>query len=59
MGLMDTFDSLPPNQQEIARAISDAARQELRERGVKPRNDDEAARFDEACAKFVRASHQS
>lgn len=54
-GLMDTFDSLPQEQQAIARAMSNAARQTMVDHGLKPLNDDQAARLDEACAKYLKA----
>lgn len=54
-GIMDTFDSLPQEQQAIARAMSNAARQTMVEHGLQPLNDDHAARFDEACAKYLNA----
>lgn len=54
-GLMDTFDSLPQEQQAIARAMSNAARQTMVDHALKPLNDDHAARLDEACAKYLKA----
>jgi hypothetical protein len=52
MSLMKTFESLSEAQQKVVREMSDAARNILREAGINPRNDDHAALFDEACAKF-------
>lgn len=54
-GIMDTFDSLPPQQQAIAREMSNAARQTMVDHGLQPLNDDHAARLDEACAKYLHA----
>lgn len=54
-GIMDTFDSLPQEQQAIARAMSNAAREKMVDHGLKPLNDDHAARLDEACAKYLKA----
>ena len=54
-GIMDTFDRLPQGQQAIARAMSNAARATMVGHGLKPLNDDHAARLDEACAKYVKA----
>jgi hypothetical protein len=56
MDLMKTFDSLPPEAQEVVRQMSNTARAALRANGIQPRNDDEAARLDEACAVFFKSS---
>ena len=45
-GIMGTFDSLPPQQQAIAREMSSAARQTMVDHGLQPLNDDHAARLD-------------
>lgn len=52
-GLMTTFDRLTDQQRAVAKAMSDAAREVLRENAITPKNDDHAARFDEACAVFL------
>lgn len=54
-GLMETFDRLPPQHQAVAKAMSNAAREAMAAHGFRPLNDDHAARFDEACAKFLKA----
>lgn len=54
--LMETYDALPPNLQAIAKAMSDASREAITTSGHKPRNDDAAAHFDEACAVYLLAS---
>lgn len=53
MNIMKTFDSLNEEDQEIAKAMSDAARTAMGDMGIKPANDDRAAHFDEACAVFL------
>lgn len=53
MNIMKSFDSLSAEDQAIAKAMSDAARTALIDNGIKPSNDDSAARFDEACAVFL------
>ena len=53
---MTTYDSLTPAEREIVKAMADEARMVLQDAGVPPNNDDTAAIFDEACAKFYRAS---
>lgn len=55
-GLMKTYDALPDRVQAVVKAMSDAARDVMREHGLKPRNDDRAAIFDEACAVFLTHS---
>jgi hypothetical protein len=55
-GLMPTFETLSTHSMAVVRAMSDAAREALRDAGIKPRNDDAAARFDEACAVFLVVS---
>lgn len=59
MSLMPTFESMTAAQQQVVREISDAARQSMRDQGIMPRNGDQAAIFDEACAKFVTASSKA
>ena len=54
-GIMDTFDQLQPQHQVVAKAMADAARQTMVDHGLQPLNDDHAARFDEACAKYLNA----
>ena len=54
-GIMDTFDQLQPQHQAVAKAMADAARQTMVDHGLQPLNDDHAARFDEACAKYLNA----
>lgn len=54
-GIMDTFDSMPPEQQALARAMSNAARETMVGHGLKPLNDDHAGRLDEACARYLNA----
>jgi hypothetical protein len=54
-GLMETFDSLPPQYQAVVKEMSNAARETMAAHGTPPLNDDHAARFDEACAKFLKA----
>lgn len=56
MTLMPTYESLPPKAQEVARAMSDAARQSMMDAGLWPLGNDDAARFDEACAVFLLAT---
>jgi len=51
--LMRNYEALPPKAQEIAKAMSDAARQAMRDVGLWPLNNDHAARFDEACAIYL------
>lgn len=55
MSLMNTFEALSKDEQEIVNQIADAARDALRDNDIKPLNDDRAAFFDEACAKFFVA----
>lgn len=52
-GLMKTLDALPENLQAEVKAMSDAARDVMRDAGFAPMNDDRAAAFDEACAVFL------
>ena len=54
-GIMDTFDHLQPQHQVVAKAMADAARQTMVDHGLQRLNDDHAARFDEACAKYLNA----
>jgi hypothetical protein len=54
-GIMDTFDQLQLQHQVVAKAMADAARQTMVDHGLQPLNDDHAARFDEACAKYLNA----
>lgn len=58
MNIMKTFDSLSTEDQEISKAMSDAARTVLGDMGIKPSNDDRAASFDEACAVFLVESRK-
>lgn len=55
-GIMDTFDSLPPQHQAVAKAMANAARQTMLDHGINPLNDDHAARLDEACARYLGAT---
>lgn len=54
-GIMDTFDQLQLQHQVVVKAMADAARQTMVDHGLQPLNDDHAARFDEACAKYLNA----
>jgi len=51
--LMRVFDSLDEYHQAVVRIMSEVAREALRDAGIRPRNDDAAAVFDEACARFL------
>lgn len=55
-GLMKTRDAMTEQLQAVAKAMSDAAREVMREHGFAPKNDDRAAIFDEACAVFLSHS---
>lgn len=55
MGLMPTVDAMNPRHQEVVKAMSDAAREALREYGFKPLNNDHCAIFDEACGVYLNA----
>lgn len=50
---MATYERLTRQDQSLARSMADAAREVLRDAGVRPTGDDDAARFDEACAVFL------
>lgn len=55
--MMPTYDALPPHLQIVATEMANAAREAMRERGFKPDNSDDAARFDEACAVFLTKAY--
>jgi site-specific DNA-cytosine methylase len=57
-GLMPTFDAMSDDDQTLVRKISNAARQAMERKGVLPRNDDAAARFDEAVAVYLKTSRE-
>lgn len=57
--LMPVYESLPEfaasgPSQALVKAMSDAAREVMREFDVQPKGDDRAAIFDEACAVFLK-----
>jgi hypothetical protein len=56
-GLMNVFESLPQEAQEIASEMCKAAREAMRAHGLRPRNDDHAAIFENACAVYLRHAY--
>ncbi|TXG99974.1 MAG: hypothetical protein E6R08_00645 [Nevskiaceae bacterium] len=51
--MMKTFEALSEDGQALVKEMADAARGVLKEHGIAPKNDDDASRFDEACAAML------